>query len=310
MTAIWLSIAPIFVLVLLGHALRRGSIPSGDFWNVIDRLVYWVLLPSLLFYKMSMATFDPALVSSYSIVIIGSFFGVVTAMLLLSWLFGLSGPAASSVLQGAARHNTFIALAVAERLYGVDGLELAILAAAMLIPITNLSIVPLVIMLVSGAGKTGVWKAVLKDIVRNPLLLSVALGLAVNLSWGSEIPVLHDTVRILGGAALPIVLLTVGASLRLDGITTAVLPIALSGFGKMLVFPFLVCLGGIALGFSQMQLVVAMLFGAAPTATSAYTLARQLGGDAPLMAAIMTIQTGLAFLTLPITLALVALATG
>ena len=56
-------------------------------------------------------------------------------------LAGLPGPVASSVLQGAARHNTFIALAVAERLYGSDGLAIAAVATSLLIPTTNVTMV-------------------------------------------------------------------------------------------------------------------------------------------------------------------------
>lgn len=305
MLSIWLSIAPIFGTIILGQFLRRGSIPSPDFWDVIDRLVYWVLLPSLLFYKMSTAHFDAALVGWYSAVIVGSFSIAVVFGLVVIGLASTPGPIASSVLQGIARHNTFIALAIAERLYGAPGLELAILAAAILIPVTNLSIVPLVIVLASGKAATSMFPTIVRDVIRNPLILSVGLGVAVNLLWGAEIPVVHDMTLILGGAALPIMLLNVGASLKLREMSAAYTSILLACTGKLIVFPLAVLVLAQWVGLNEMQTVVAMLLGAAPTATSSYTLARQLGGDAPLMAAIMTIETALAFVTLPVTIRLV-----
>lgn len=308
MLSIWLSIAPIFGLIVLGHILRRGSIPSTEFWEVVDRLVYWVLLPSLLFYKMSTAHFDPQLVGSYTVVILGAFCASVVFALLSGRIGGFSGPVASTLLQGCARHNTFISLAAAERLYGHDGLELAILAAALLIPVTNLTMVPLLISLVSGTATGSRFKATMRDLIRNPLLLSVGLGIAVGMIWPAEIPVVHDMTRLLGGAALPIVLLSVGASLRLRGLSASSAPIALAIIGKLAVFPLVAILLARWIGLNEMQTIIAVLFAAAPTATSSYTLARQLGGDAPLMAAIMTLQTAAAFLTLPVTVLLVQLA--
>jgi len=305
MLSIWLSIAPIFGLIILGHALRRGSIPSAEFWDVIDRLVYWVLLPSLLFYKMSTAQFDPRLVGSYTVVILGAFLASVLFALISGRIAGFAGPVCSTLLQGCARHNTFISLAAAERLFGFGGLEIAILAAALLIPVTNLTMVPLLISLVSGAATEGRFQAILRDLVRNPLLLSVGLGVAVGFIWPAEIPVVHDMTRLLGGAALPIVLLSVGASLRLKGLSASAAPIALAVVGKLAVFPLAAVLLAQWVGLNEMETVIALLFAAAPTATSSYTLARQLGGDAPLMAAIMTLQTAAAFVTLPVTVLLV-----
>ena len=129
----------------------------------------------------------------------------------------------------------------------------------------------------------------------------------VNYACNGEIPVLHDMTRILGGAALPIMLLCVGASLRIEAMSSSVIPIVLSGIGKMAVFPLVTFLIAQYVGLTEMQTMIALLFAAAPTASSAYTLARQLGGDAPLMAAIITIQTGLSFVTLPLTLMLAGL---
>ena len=152
--------------------------------------------------------------------------------------------------------------------------------------------------------------AIVRDLVRNPLLLAVALGVMTNFLSNGEIAVVHDMTRILGGAALPIMLLCVGASLPIQALTGAAVPIAVACISKMVVFPAAVVALALATGLTETQMMIAVLFGAVPTASSAYTLAKQLGGDAPLMAAIVTIQTGAAFFTLPITLMLVGMFTG
>lgn len=301
-----LAIAPIFAIIALGYVLRRGGIPSFEFWNLNDKLVYWVLMPSLLFNKMSTAAFDASLVGEYAAVILGSFAFAATLGLIGPRLFGFSKPVASSVLQGAARHNTFIALAVSERLFGAEGLALAALGAAMLIPTTNVLIVSLMVGLTSEAKGARIATAILRDLARNPLLIAVALGVVWNLSQdGVGAPVLDDVTRILGAAALPIMLMCVGANLRVRAMALSLGPLALSAVFKLVAFPLAVIFLARVVGLSETQTMVALIFGAAPTASSAYTLARQMGGDAPLMAAIVTVQTGIAFLTLPATLALV-----
>jgi len=308
MSDIFLSIAPIFALIVLGHLLRRGGIPNTEFWNLNDRLVYWVLMPALLFHKTSTIELTPELVGSYAVVIPGALACAIVFSLLATGLLRLPGPVASSVLQGASRHNAFIALAVAERMYGTEGLALAALAMALLIPVTNISVVTLVVIQVrdrdDGGGFAQVTRAVLKDLARNPLLLSVTLGLSVNVAGIGEIPVLHEVAGILGKAALPIVLMCVGANIHLRAMASSVLPVFVSCLGKIIVFPLAIVFLSQLMGLSETETFVALLFGAAPTASSAYTLARQMGGDAPLMAAIVTIQTALSFLTLPFTVML------
>ena len=305
MLAIVLAIAPIFIVIVLGYLLRRGGIPSFEFWNLNDRLVYWVLMPALLFYNMSTADFDADLVGGYAAVILGSFAVALLLGLAGPKVFRYSAPVASSILQGAARHNSFVALAVAERLYGLEGLALASLAVAMLIPTTNVSVVALMVGLVSEAKGMRIATAILRDLVRNPLLVAVALGVAWNLSLGpEERPILHDITRILGGAALPIMLMCVGANLRVKAMAVAIGPTALACLAKLAAFPVAIIVIARVVGLDDTQTMVALIFGAVPSAPSAYTLARQLGGDAPLMAAIVTIQTAISFVTLPATLTL------
>lgn len=303
--AVLISIAPIFLIIVLGYLLRRNGIPNIDFWNMNDKLVYWVLMPALLFHKTSTIDISFGLVGSYAVVILGGFFMALAFGLVSARLAGLPNDVASSVMQGAGRHNTFIALSIAERVFGNEGLSLAALATALLIPVTNLSVVPLMVVMNQKDRVGGIFRSVLIDLGRNPLLLAVLLGVSINLAGVGLIPVFHQTTEVIGNAALPIVLMCVGANLRLRAMQAAALPLVLSIIGKFVVFPVVVVVLCFQLGLSELETFIALLFGAAPTASSAYTLARQMGGDAPLMAAITIIQTGLAFLTLPISLLLV-----
>lgn len=302
MIAMLLAIAPIFVLIILGHALRRGGIPSLEFWNLNDKLVYWVLFPALLFHKMATMDLTGADVGRIAMVVYPGLAVAVFFVLVMGAIFTLGRPAWTSVLQGCARHNTFIALAVAERVFGAEGLAVAALCTALMVPVTNVTIVTLMPIMLHEAAGGRLLRSIVRELGRNPLLIAVLMGWGVNLAGIDDIPVLMDVARILGAAALPIVLLCVGANLRVREMAAAVSPIGLALAGKLLVGPAVALAFAAALELDRTQTLVVLLFGAVPTSASTYTLARQMGGDAPVMAAIVTIQTIVAFVSLPLML--------
>jgi malonate transporter and related proteins len=298
-----LTIAPVFVLICLGYLLRRGGIPSTEFWNLNDRLVYFLLMPALFFVRISTADLSGATLIPLAGTLYAGFFLALGFGVLAGRVLRRDGPVTTSIMQGAGRFNTFIALAVAEALYGVAGLQIAVLAAALLVPVVNLSVVSLFAVMLPQPGKRPVLVA-LKGLALNPLILSILAGIAANLMGFGEVPVLHDSLSILGAAALPIMLLCVGANLKLRGLSADALPILASGLGKLVLFPAVVAGLALAIGLDPMQAQIALIYGALPTGVAAYTLARQLGGDAPLMASMITVQTLVSFATLPVWIAL------
>ncbi|MDK1118194.1 MAG: AEC family transporter [Anaerolineae bacterium] len=301
---ILLSIAPIFILIIVGYGLRRGGFPSTEFWHLNNKLVYWVLIPALLFSKISTIPLsnDNFLLNTF---VIYSGFGMAVLFALLSTkVLRLNGSASSSILQGSARHNSFIGLAVAERLFGADGLSQAALVTAVLIPITNIVIVTLMVLLIKGTEEKGVISSIQRDIIRNPLIIAVVVAVGLNILDITPIPVIDDLTDILGRAALPIMLLGVGANIRVRNMAAIGLPVWASIAGKMIIFPGVTFLAAQYFGLPKTAALVVIIFSALPTAASSYTLARQMGGDAQLMASIITIQTALSFLSLPLTIAL------
>lgn len=294
MLTIFLAIAPVFALILMGYGLRRGGIPSTEFWNLNDRLVYWVLMPALFFAKISAADLSGGL-GDYALLLYAGFF----AAILCGWLFGrgVEATKASSLLQGSARFNTFIGLAIAEAVFGAKGLQVAVLGSALLVPVVNVTVVTLMTQQLGGGGRS-----ILRGLAKNPLILSIGVGVVFNFAGLNEVPVLHEMARILGNAALPIMLLCVGANLKIRGLTGSVRIIGLSLIGKFLINPAAVLLAALALGPEPLILQIALIFAALPTGVASYTLAREMRGDAPLMAAIITTQTLLSFFTLPLTL--------
>jgi len=296
MLAIMLAIAPVFVLIMAGYGLRRGGIPSTEFWNLNDKLVYWVLMPALFFAKISASDLSGGDLWRYAGVLNAGFF----AAILVGWLATrqMESAAGTSVLQGGARFNTFVALAIAEALMGKQGLQVAVLGSALLVPVVNITVVTLLTARLGAQGGGGLFI----ELAKNPLIIAIAAGAVFNLSGFGEVPVLHECARILGAAALPIMLLCVGANLKLRGLRVSVARIALASVSKFIVFPAVVLGLLVLIPLDPTTAEVALIFAALPTGVAAYTLARQMGGDAPLMAAIITVQTLMSFVTLPLTL--------
>ncbi|GGE57373.1 AEC family transporter [Actibacterium pelagium] len=294
MWLIFTAIAPVFLLIVMGYGLRRGGIPSTEFWNLNDKLVYWVLMPALFFAKISAADLGGDLKNLATLLYPGFFVAI-----LLGAAIGMAvaAPQAASLMQGSARFNTFIALAIAESLFGAPGLQVAVLASAILVPVVNVTVVTMMTYRLGGSRK-----GVFKGLARNPLILSIGAGVIFNLIGLREVPVLHDSAQILGNAALPIMLLCVGASLKLRGLSGSRTIIALSMVPKFLLFPIVVFSIGYLLKLDPLLIQVALIYAALPTGVASYTLAREMGGDAPLMAAIITVQTLISFLTIPLTL--------
>jgi len=299
-----LVVAPVFVLIVLGHVLRRNGIPSIEFWNLNDKLVYWVLFPALLFSTTSTFRLSGDLVFNYFLVIYTGFACAVIFALITGLAFAFPNPLKTSLIQGSARHNTFIALAVSERLFPASGLEQATLIVALLVPLTNITVVTAMVALLQSETSDNVARAIGRELLRNPLIVAIAAGLAVNFSGIGPLPVINDVTAILGAAALPIVLLCVGANIRVREMAVSALPTTLALIGKQIVFPLGIALAALAIGMPREQALIAMVFGAVPTAAASFTLARAMGGDAKAMAAIVTIQTAVAALTLPLTIML------
>ena len=170
----------------------------------------------------------------------------------------------------------------------------------MLVPVTNVTVVTGMLALLQPRGRRSFAATLVRELLRNPLIVAIGLGVLLNLSGAGPVPVLHETTRLLGDATLPMVLLCIGASLRIRAMRTSLAPFMASAAAKMLVFPLAIAALARWIGLEGVAAQVALLYGAVPTASSGYALARQMGGDAPLMAAVITLQTLISLVTLPL----------
>ncbi len=308
MIAVLSALIPVILLIALGVVLRRVLLKDDAPWAGIERLIYYVLFPALLIDTLSRADLASVPVLGVGGALILGCLVMASLCLLLRPLlaarFGVDGPAFSSVFQGANRWQTFIALSVAGGLYGDLGLTLTSVAVVAMIPLVNIMSVS--VLAAYAAPQRLPWPATLAAIARNPLIWGCIVGLFLNLA-GLPLPgPLHLFADSLGRCTLALGLLVVGAGLLLEGLLRP-RPVAwLTVFLKLIVMPVIAIALGRLFGLSGPSLAIVACCAGVPGASSAYVLARQMGGDAPLMAQILTLQTVFATVTMPILIALAA----
>jgi malonate transporter len=295
------ALAPIFLLIALGWLLRARGFLGASFWPGAERLVYWILFPALLL--LTTANSDLAGFRSLplALALVAAIVATAALAFALRGRLGLDGASFTSVFQGAIRNNTYVGLAGAGALYGAAGL--AVMGIVVFVVVTLVNVLSVVVLL-SHRGRRMRPGDLLLSIASNPLILACVGGFALN-TMGLGLPELASAMlEILGRAALTLALLCVGAGLDLgrigrnppavfaaSALKLVVMPVATWGFCRLL-------------GVEGVSAATALLFTAAPISASSYVLARQLGGDAPLMAGLITLSTILAALTMPLALAL------
>jgi len=289
-----LLLLPDFALIALGYLLCRFTKLDRPVWDGAEKLVYYLLFPALLFHaivKNPIRLADMLQVGGSGLAVVG--LGIVLSYALakaprVDPLLHASGA------QTAFRFNSYVALALAERLAGAQGVAWQALLAAVCVPVCNIAAVwPL-----ARHGGHGY----LKELARNPLILATAAGLVANL-MGLRLPELAAvTLSRIGAAALPLGLMAVGAGLRFGALREA--PWLASGFMAIrhAVLPAFAIALVLALRLPPAQQAVIVAFAAMPTASSAYVLATRMGGHGGYVAGLVTVSTLLAMPGLPLAL--------
>jgi malonate transporter and related proteins len=305
---IFLLVSPVFLLIILGNFLRRIKVPDVSFWEINDKLCYWVLIPALLFHYISQINLSSEMLYSYSVIIYVGFLIAILTVFILGKLLGYPPKKWTSILQGAVRQNAFIALAITGSLFGDEGLKIASIFMLIYVPSINIIIVTIMVINFGKSKKNASnneFITVFFELSKNPFILAMIIGLVFSIIQSEKLKIIIDTSGLLGSAALPIMLLTIGAKIKVRDLALTITPILISNFLKLLVLPTIAFFVANYLGLSEIEVIVAVIFAAVPTAVSSHTLARQFGADDQLMTSIITTQVILSFVTIPILLAFI-----
>lgn len=308
--AIFGNLLPIFAMILVGLALRRGGIIPDEDWGGIEKLAYWLFFPALLIDTIGNADLAGLPIGGVSVVLVATLvtIGLATAFSgpFLIRATGLDGPGYSSVFQCCIRWQGFIALAVVDKLYGPSGLALVGVAMAVMVPVVNVACVLALAVYASAEAATP--RRVTGLLLRNPIVLGVLIGIAVNLSPVAPPEAVMTFVDIAGRAGLAAGLIVCGAGLRIRDAVPPSAPVLFTCAVKLILTPLVMAGFCALLGVDGTARTVALIAASVPTAMNGYVLARMMGGDAALYAAAATVQTALALVTMPVMLAVLGAA--
>ena len=301
MLELLLALWPLFTLIVAGYYLRRWAFPNEAFWPGAERLNYFMLFPALLFSSLAKAPLDNPALPRMALAVMLALGIAWLALLVVRRVRGWPAGRFGAFSQGILRFNTYLGLAAVGSLFGQEGLTLAAIMLALMVPTVN------VLSVWSLTAERGVSaRSLLLPILKNPLILACLGGALVNFS-GLGLPGGTDRLlSLLAAASLPLGLLCVGAALKPEQLGGEIPALASNSLLRLLAMPMLAWAVAYGLQLPTMESTVLVLFFALPTAPTAYVLPRQLGGDSQLMAGIITLQTLLAAASLPLLLMLVA----
>lgn len=305
MSMVITSLVPIFVILFIGWGLKATDIINDRDWVGFEKVCFYVFFPAIVIVTLARARISPAEIATIGGALMIGVIIMATLLIvcrpLLSRLTGMDGPQFSSLFQGATRWNTFIAIAIANALFGQKGLALIAIAIAALVPMLN--ILAVLVLLRYGRREadqpatTGL--SMVMAIAANPFVWSCALGIAINLS-GLQLPSLMlSTGDLIGQAALAGGLLGVGAGLELRRLVQPGPLHLIAIVAKLVVMPLIVWGVALLLKTDGQNLTIAVMAASVPCASASYIMARRMGGDASVMAEIIMFQTVAAMVTMP-----------
>ena len=285
-------VLPVFAMIGIGTLLRRWQMVDQSFILQTNRLVFYVALPLLLFYKIGTADFLASFNGTLVLVSIVGLLIVFVAAFAWGKLRGYPTPVLGAFTQGAFRGNlAYVGLAMVFNAYGEDGLTRAGLLMGFLVPVLNLFAILALLTPQRGREKSAGNVAWFKQLALNPLIIASALGIIWSF-LNIPMPLLMErTLMIATGMALPLALLAIGASFSIEKLRGDMVIAGLSTASKIILLPALTGLLLHLAGVTGLDFAIGVLIAATPAATANYILAHQLGGDAELSGSIVMIST-------------------
>lgn len=299
MTDILSALAPVFGLIGLGFALKGLKMVPDTFWAPAEKLTFYLFFPALLVANIAgTGTIGAEALPMAAALIIGVVLVAGTVSALRPRL-GLDGPGFTSVFQGSFRPNTYVGIGAAYALFGEAGLALMAIAVVAVVPLVNVLAVFTLVRHGAAAGQAFRWRQAIGPAATNPIILACLLGLGLNLGEVGLPRLLAPLLDILGSAALPVGLMAVGAGLDLGAARKYGRTVAMTTAIKLGVLPLATVVLCVAFGVAGQAATISVMYASLPGSATSYVMARQMGGNATLMAGIITATTIAAMAALP-----------
>ncbi|MGB3225827.1 MAG: AEC family transporter [Desulforhopalus sp.] len=295
---IFVIVFPVFLVIGLGFGLKRTGLVNSEFLFNLNRLIYFIALPALLFYKIATADF---LASFNGALLVGLIISIM-AVFIISYGYasfrGYRPSVHGAFCQGAFRGNlAYIGLAIIYNAYGEEGFTIAGILLGFLVPLLNfLSVLALILpqRRDSYSMGTAFW---IKQVVHNPLIVASFSGVLWSF-LALPLPLIVDRAfSIVTGMSLPLALIAIGASFSFRKLRGDLAAATVCVFLKIVILPALAGVILALLGVRGQELVIGVILAGTPTATAAYIMAQQLRSDAELSGSIIMLSTLLSLVT-------------
>ncbi|HEX2100314.1 MAG TPA: AEC family transporter [Candidatus Synoicihabitans sp.] len=295
-------LAPLFLLILAGAVLHRVGLLPVEIIGGINRLLYWVGLPAVVFHSLAIAddvggTMGPLL----AVLVIATCASVGLAW---SWsaLLRIAPAGRGTFVQAAFRGNlSFIGLPLLLTVPGVPTGPAVMAMAPMLIIYNAVAVASLLAS--QHRSNASMWSTIGRQIVRNPIIASSVAGAAWHYAGWSLPKWAERSLASLAEMALPLALLCIGAALLTVPLRGNHRIATVAALHKTVVSPAIGYGIGRLLGLDAPSLLAALLCLACPTAAVSYTMVKQLGGDEAVAASTVVLSALLAVPVLAVILA-------
>ena len=295
-------ILPVFILVSLGVVLKKAHVIPDNFSDAVDRLIFRLALPAMLFLEVAGADLSEAInvrLALFAAIAITCMFAAVTGIVCLTVR---ENGKRGAMIQGICRSNfAILGMPLIENMFGESGVQ----EAALIMPVTiilfnTFSVIALTVLAPKERqlpiGETV--RKILKNIVTNPLIIGVVLGLPF-MFLQIELPLVADkTLRYLSNLVTPVALISLGSTVRLKSFKGRVRYAVLSACGRTVIAPAVMVSAAALLGFRGSALGTILILFGAPTAVSSYIMAKNMGSDHELAGQILLLTTLICLLTI------------
>jgi len=284
-------VAPVFLLVALGYFVKRINVINENFVDVTSKFVFNVSLPALVFINIAEIDLSTAIDLKQIVYIYAATLISFFVIWLLAIPFVKDAKNQSVFVQGAFRSNfAIVGFAIISKLFGSSALGKAAIILAFILPLYNVLAVIVLTVPFRKERKLNL-KSTLIEIILNPLIVAVIVGLPFSYFKIKIISVLNLTAGFLAELALPLALVGIGGSLNLQNIKKASGLAFTSSAIKVILIPLFLTLGSYYFGYRGLDLGVMFILFACPTAIVSFIMAEAMGANSKLAGNIVLIST-------------------
>ncbi len=282
---------PIFLLMVLGMVFRKIGLFDNNFITKMNKFVFVVALPALLFEDIGTADFSAAWDTSYVLFCFGATFLSIIIAMIISIPFRRTTSQGEFVQAAYRSSAAIIGMAFVQNIYGDYGMASLMIIGT--VPLYN--VMAVIVLALLKPGQNSLTPALMKKtfigIITNPIILGIVVGVIWSLLKIPTPVILDKTVHLVGVLATPLGLMAMGAAFKFSGFSSNIKPIIICSVMKLVVFVMLFMPVAVWMGFTQSKLVAALIMLGSATTVSCYIMARNMGHSGDLTAGTVMLTT-------------------